>query len=163
MPSSLAELIEMSLIEEFRTTIKINQIIHSKEIISNNPTSTHQLFQILCAMNLINAALKKREFKKEVYYGMLKPKVSKLLKFILENNIIKFDIEFYIDQLDHCAYIEVYGLQFSFHNITIDEKLKEFINSSQNKPKIWKGIRLQNIAGELFDYSINKKSLYHKS
>lgn len=155
--TDLLEIIKLSENDEFKTTVTIHQITEAKKIINKRPISISNLFQVLCAMNLINAALKKKEFKQEVYYGMLKPKVSKLLRYVLENDQLKFDIKFYINSSEYCAYIEVYGLQFSFHNITIDEQLKEFIDSPKNKPKAWKGVRLQKIAGELFDYANNNK------
>ncbi|EJL70329.1 hypothetical protein, partial [Chryseobacterium populi] len=61
---------------------------------------------------------------------------------------------------DKCAYIEIYDLQFGFHNIIIDEKLQNFIESPDNNPKPWKGIRLQKVAGELFNYAINNTANY---
>lgn len=107
-------------------------------------------------MNLINAALKRKEYKSNekdalVYYGLLKPYVSKLFNNILDNRQ-KFEIDFYINHQENCAYIEIEGLQFSFHSIAIDESLKTFISSPLNNPKPWKSIRLQKIAGALFDW-----------
>lgn len=53
----------------------------------------------------------------------------------------------YIDQSKQCCFIDIMGLQSSFHNI----------NSEANRTKEWKGVRLQGIAGELFDYIVTKK------
>jgi hypothetical protein len=112
-------------------------------------------------MNLINAALKRKEYKvKEnaiIYYGMLKPKVSRLLNYMLEIDNLNYNCDFYIDKNEHCAYVEIEGLQFSFHNINITENLQSFIDSTKNQPRPWKEVRLQKIAGELFDYITNKK------
>ena len=47
-------------------------------------------------------------------------------------------------------YIRSFGFQFSFHNITITENIKRFIESELNIPVTWDGIRLQAIAKELF-------------
>ena len=159
MANALIDIIELSKIEDFKTNILTNQVLNAKKLINDNPKTTAHLFLILCAMNLLNAALKDKQFNQEVYYGMLKPKVSKLLNFILDENKLKFDIKFYINQQEHCAYIEVNTLQFSFHNIMIDKKLQNFINSPQNKVRKWKGVRLQKIAGELFDYAFNEKKV----
>lgn len=156
MYDQLTDLIELSRIDDFKTVIVMPQIIEAKKLIKKNPKTTSELFQILCAMNLLNAALKNKEFKDEVYYGMLKPQVSRLLSFILEQGVIKFDIQFYINQQEQCAYIEIKTLQFSFHNITINEKLQNFINSAENKVRKWKGVRLQKIAGELFNYAVDE-------
>ena len=114
-------------------------------------------------MNLINAALKRKEFKSKekdalIHYGLLKPRVSRILHHLIDKRQ-KFEIDCYINQQEQCAYIEVEGLQFSFHSITIDESLKAFINSPLNKPKPWKGVRLQKIAGELFDYMTKNEAL----
>lgn len=152
MFTTLNKILELSKLDNFKTTINYEQIIEAKGLIKKLPQSTKELFQILCSMNLINAALKSKEFNDEIYYGMLKPKVSMLLEYIIENNS-DFTIEIYVDDSKYCAYIELYNLQFSFHNISIGEKLKGFIKSPLNKPVNWKGLRLQKIAGELFEYS----------
>ncbi|MCC9073277.1 hypothetical protein ACFSJW_08555 [Flavobacterium artemisiae] len=156
MFNELLEIIELTKIKEFKTDITYEQIFQAKEIIKKAPESSQHLFLILCAMNLINAAIKTKKFKDEIHYGMLKPKVSGLLMTILDINTINLDVEFYIDKLKQCAYIEIYDLQFGFHNITIYKELEDFINSPLNKAKIWKEVPLQKIAGELFDYAIKK-------
>mgnify|MGYP003420303904 CR=1 FL=1 len=162
----LAEIIELSHNDDHISDITIDKLIKDKGILLTTPNNNKELFNVLIAMNLINAALKRKEYKSNendkdaiVYYGMLKPRVSGLFHNII-NNRHKFDIDFYIDNTtkDKCAYIEIEGLQFSFHNITIDESLIDFINSPLNNPKPWKGVRLQKIAGELFDYSTKKEA-----
>lgn len=154
MFNELLEIIELTKLDEFKTTITYEQIIQAKDIIKKTPKSSQHLFLILCSMNLINAAIKTKEFKDDIHYGMLKPKVSKLLISLLDIKKTQLDVEFYIDELKQCAYIEIYDLQFGFHNITIYEELKDFINSPLNKTKTWKAVPLQKIAGELFDYAI---------
>ncbi|AZA55363.1 hypothetical protein [Chryseobacterium sp. G0201] len=157
MTESLKAIIESSKNNEFETEITLNQVIQAKNLINIEPKNKIDLFSVICSMNLINAAIKSKNFKEMVYYGMLKPKVSQFLKYILENEKLKSEVQFYIDKADKCAYIEIYDLQFGFHNITIDEKLQNFIESPGNNPKPWKGIRLQKVAGELFNYAINNK------
>jgi len=66
-------------------------------------------------------------------------------------------INIYKDPVVLCAYFEIENLQFIFHNITIDDELKCFINSIQNNPKPWKEIILHKISGELFDFIVNLK------
>lgn len=160
---SLSAIIELSSIDDHISEITTDKLIEAKAILLTTPNNNKELFNVLIAMNLINAALKRKEFKSRekdalIHYGLLKPRVSRILHHLI-NKRQKFEIDFYINQQEQCAYIEVEGLQFSFHNITIDESLKAFINSPLNKPKPWKGLRLQKIAGELFDYMTKKEAL----
>lgn len=159
----LDQIIELSKNDNHKTEITIDKVVEAKRIIAVVPKDNKELFQVLASMNLINAALKRKEFKSKekdalIHYGMLKPRVSKIFHLILDNPKM-FEIDFYINSEEKCAYIEIEGLQFSFHNITIDESLKTFINSLLNIPQPWKGIRLQKIGGELFDYALNKKEV----
>lgn len=162
MKKNLSHLIELSYDDTFKTLITLDQVIKAKEQINIIPQNNEELFQVVLSLNLINAALKMKEYKSKeknaiIHYGMLKPKVSKLLNYMLEIDTLEFNCDFYIDAANHCAYIEIAKLQFSFHNITITNKIQTFIDSKKNQPKEWKGIRLQKIAGELFDNFNNKK------
>jgi hypothetical protein len=98
MHTLLTNIIELSNIEDFTASFSINQVVVAKRLIYHTPKTTNHFFQILCAMNLINAALKDKQFNQEIYYGILKPNVSKLLNFILDENKLKFNIKFYINQ-----------------------------------------------------------------
>jgi len=155
MVNELQKIIQLSNFKESKTSINVQQVTLAKKIINTRPSSTKELFLILSAMNLINAAIKTKEFKCEIYYGMLKQHLSKLLVNVLDNEQLKFDAQIYIDRAQNCVYIEIYGLQYSFHNITIYEQLDNFVNSPQNKPAIWKEIPLQKMAAELFIYAIS--------
>jgi hypothetical protein len=162
MKNDLSVILELSYNDNFKSEITIDQILLAKKYINTLPKNTNELLMVILSMNLINAALKRNEYKSKekdaiIYYGMLKPKVSRLLNYMLEIDYLKFDCQFYINTREHCAYIEVEGLQSSFHNISITENLQAFIDSEKNEPKPWKGVRLQKIAGELFDYFSNKK------
>lgn len=161
--SELDQIIQLSYDDTHITEITVDKIADAKVILLTTPKNNRELLKVLVAMNLINAALKLKEFKTKekdalIHYGLLKPRVSRILHHLIDKRQ-KFEIDFYINQQEQCAYIEVEGLQFSFHNITIDESLKAFINSPLNKPKPWKGVRLQKIAGELFDYMTKKEAL----
>ncbi|WP_295677729.1 hypothetical protein [uncultured Empedobacter sp.] len=158
----LNEIIELSKDDDYISEITTEKLIQAKTTLLITPNNNKELFNVLVSMNLINAALKRKEFKSKekdalIHYGFLKPRVSRLFHNLIDNRQ-KFEIDFYINQQEKCAYIEVEGLQFSFHNITIDESLREFINSPLNNPKPWKGIRLQKIAGELFEYNTKKEA-----
>ena len=158
----LKDIIKLSFDDKHNTDITVENVMSAKAILFKTPQNNKELVELVVAMNLINAALKRKEFKSKerdalIYYGMLKPKISKLFHYILEDNFSELNRNFYIDKSNQCAYIEIDGLQFSFHNISITEKLQNFIDSDGNKPKAWRGVRLQKIAGELFDYYINEK------
>lgn len=161
----LIEIIKKSSDNDFQSHITVEQIKKAKKYIINLPNTSEELMHILVSLNLINAALKRKEFKSKekdalIHYGLLKPKVSRLLDYICtETKFNDFECQFYIDSKEQCAYIELLDLQFSFHNISITENLNEFILSEFNKPKVWRGIRLQKIAGELFDYFTIKKEV----
>ena len=159
----IGEIISLAEKEDHVTLITKETLIRAKATLGITPNDNQELFKVLVSMNLINAALKRKEFTSKekdalIHYGLLKPRVSRLFHNLIDNRQ-KFEIDFYINQHENCAYVEINGLQFSFHNITIDEPLKAFINSPLNNPKPWKGIRLQKIAGELFDYSTKKEAL----
>lgn len=160
----LENIIKLSHNDDYISDITIEKLEYAKKILVTSPKNNKELYRVLVSMNLINAALKRKEFKSKkgdkdvlIHYGLLKPRVSRLFNNLVENQQ-KFEIDFYINQQEKCAYIEIEGLQFSFHNITIDEPLKAFIKSDQNNPKPWKGVRLQKIAGELFDYVTKKEA-----
>ena len=158
----LNTLIELSHNDDHISEITTEKLVQAKAILLITPINNKELIKVLVAMNLINAALKRKEFKSKdkgalIHYGLLKPRVSRLFHNLIDNRQ-KFEIDFYINQQEKCAYIEIEGLQFSFHNITIDESLKAFINSPLNNPKPWKGIRLQKIAGELFVHFTKKEA-----
>ena len=154
MHKELSEILKLAALDEFNTVITFENVAQAKDYIKRKPESTEELFLIVCAMNLINAGIMTKKFKEHIHYGMLKPRVSKLLLAILDGTDKQFEIQFYINASQQCAYIEIYGLQFGFHNITIYDELKVFINSTENKPVEWKGIRLQKIANELFTYAV---------
>lgn len=58
--------------------------------------------------------------------------------------------ELYYDAQKHCMYVRCYGIQFSFHNIIVTEKIHAFANSPLNIPVECDGNRLQPISKELF-------------
>lgn len=75
MSNQLSEIIELSKVEDFKTNISINQALEAKRIINVAPKSTENLFQILCAMNLLNAALKDKKFKSVIHMVSLNRKL----------------------------------------------------------------------------------------
>lgn len=128
-----------------------DDIIEALKRVDEHPVSKKHLFLILCAANLLNAAVKTQHYKRKISYASIKPKVQKLASFCIEHHSDKDFIEqLYIEGSGACVYIRCYGLQFSFHNVNMDETLQNFAKSSKNKMVPWDGVRLQMIASQLF-------------
>ena len=116
--SELDKILQLSYDDTHITEITIDKIVDAKVILLTTPKNNRELLKVLVAMNLINAALKRKEFRTKeknalVYYGMLKPRVSRLFHNILDNRS-KFDIDFYIKPKDTCAYIEINAYNLAF-------------------------------------------------
>jgi hypothetical protein len=139
---------------DFVTVISENNVLKAQEIMKINAYSKVEFFKILASLNLLNAAIKRPEFKKQVSYIEIKGNVSRVLNYLISLKINKYDIDFSINPIEKCAYIEIFNLQFSFHNIYINEKINTFIASERNNIKPWKEIRLQKIAGEIFNLAL---------
>ena len=117
-------------------------------------------FLVLSSLNLLNFAVKQKEFKGEFGYGLIKPAVAKIVKICFENIDKHLVDEIYYNVKEQCVYIRCYGIQFSFHNVGAKLIGEEFITSSLNKRVGWDGIRLQPIALELFSLA---KECYEKN
>lgn len=128
----------------------IELIEEAKLNIKQNPQYKDDVFLAFCSLNLLNAAIKMEEYKDGLSYGFIKPSVSKLVEFCITHKDDKLAEELYYSQTERCMYIRSFGFQFSFHNITITDNIKSFIESELNVPVRWDGIRLQAIAKELF-------------
>tara|TARA_B110000240_G_C13295996_1_gene366356 strand:- start:432 stop:758 length:327 start_codon:yes stop_codon:yes gene_type:complete len=75
------------------------------------------------------------------------------LQSILVNRIEKgnFTVPLYIE--GDLIIIEIFDLQISFHNIPMNDILKQYEQSEHNKEIIWNEIKLQPIAPLLLKYS----------
>jgi hypothetical protein len=127
----------------------------AKENLSLEPHDKRDVFLILCSINFLNAMIKKNEYKDVIHYGVIKPRVSRLFDQCIEDNTLVD--EFFFNQKERCAYIRSYGLQFSFHNIKITEKINVFVQSPKNKVAPWDRIPLQPIAEKLFQMACGLK------
>ena len=116
-------------------------------------SSKKQVFHYLASLNLLNSAIKNPAFKGQIRYQEFKPKAAELFTFILRNNMNLID-EVYYSLSESCLYVRCFGLQFSFHRTGIDSKImKNFIYSDANESVAWDGIRLQQIAAQLFQFA----------
>lgn len=133
----------------------------SVEIAWNNRydyvNNSAEAFYLLAGLNLLNTAIKQKEYKKQLSYIGIKKNVSRLLTFFAKtnNNYVE---KFWINpEEQNCAYIELFDLQFSFHNILMNDTLKNYVNSTQNRIEEWGGVRLQRISEEIFLIALEHK------
>ena len=125
-------------------------INEAKQYIQRDIQSKNDVFMKLCSLNLLNASIKDKEYKKELSYGYIKPRVSWLVNFLASHLENGYADELYYDTQGQCMYIRCYGILFSFHNIIVTKEDSTFANSALNHPVEWDGIRLQPISKDLF-------------
>lgn len=118
---------------------------------------TREVFLYLSAINLLNAAIKHTEYKKELGYGFIKGKALLAAKIIITRYRYN-DIRYYYDTNEKCLYIDVYGVVFSFHNILEDPLIIE--TAAKSDRIVWPEIRLQRIATPLFELA---KTMYNRT
>ncbi|MBD5262484.1 MAG: hypothetical protein HDS39_00210 [Bacteroides sp.] len=100
----------------------------------------------LCALNLLNAAIKKPDFKKALSYALIKCNAG-----VLVGKIDQLDgsaASYYYNMEERCLYYEIYGVIFSFHDVRYSPELQK---ASSASPIEWSGIRLQRIAQPLME------------
>ncbi len=79
----LNTLIELSHNDNHKSDIATDKLFQAKTSLLVKPNNNIELLNNLIAMNLINAVLKRKEFKSKekealIHYGLLKPRVSRL-------------------------------------------------------------------------------------
>lgn len=163
LDSRITALKEAANSDNFSTLIEKNDISNARSLIGTNAYSSPHFFVILTAINLLNTAIKQLDHKSELDYSFIKGNVSRVLHYLISLNQHNYELTFFIDPKEKCAYIQIYNLQFSFHNININETISAFINSDRNKSMHWKGIRLQKIAGELFRTAMEYREMNEES
>ena len=142
-------------------SLPIDDLVVDEAIsVINNLTETDSksLFYLLSAVNLLNAAIKVKKNNSQIYYGLIKSKVSKIADNVLKTPNAFYETSVFYDTNKKCIYFDVYGVVFSFHQIQ-ETKLIKTVASTNNKI-IWPGIRLQQIAQSLYLYG---KEYYEKN
>lgn len=119
----------------------------------NDISNANQLFLVLAAINLLNAAIKKNEFKKELTYSFIKSKATMLLELLIEMDSLQ-NVSYFYNREEKCMYVKVYGVIFSFHHIAESETI---LNNIQDEIE-WEGIRLQKIAIEVYELALKNCS-----
>lgn len=125
-------------------------IIHGKD-----PRDKDEFFLNLAAVNLLNAAAKKKEFKKIAPYKDIKRHATYLFSLWVADHTLAEEASY--DIADKCLYIRCHTLQFSFHFIYDKyQPIVDFIHSDENKPTTWDGVKLQPIAVDLLNIAVEK-------
>ena len=118
-------------------------------VIFLHPKNTDEVFLQLCALNLLNAAIKIEPFKDYLSYDLIKTNAAKLIKVIdgLKND----DVSYFYNKEEDCLYFELGGIVFSFHHVP---STSEILKASFANPIIWPGKRLQRIAQPLLNQAL---------
>ena len=151
LEGQISGLVEQARNENFLSEITDDEVSRAKLLACENVYSAGDVFLMLSSVNLLNAAVKRAAYKKVLHYGLIKGKATRLLVHLIRMDFTEYGIDLYINPAEKCAYVEIFGLQFSFHNIGLNDHLGAFAESDRNRIKPWKEIRLQRVAGELFN------------
>ena len=123
-----------------------------EEILNHAQMEVHtkqELFLRLCALNNLNALVKKKENKDDLSYGMIKPKALQLAIDLMKNGQSGLCEEIYVKEKEDCLYIRCYGLQFSFHHINVKVLVNNYPQLC-NANAIWDGVKLQPVGETLY-------------
>lgn len=109
--------------------------------------NTKGLFYYLTAVNLLNAAIKRKEYKNKLRYSFIKGEVAVIVEYVIRRYTL-YNVNYYYSESESCIYRKVYDVVFSFHNIPTE--ILEYEDVGKQKKIEWSGIRLQRIAQPLF-------------
>ncbi|KJR46277.1 hypothetical protein UF75_3363 [Desulfosporosinus sp. I2] len=164
---SLLEEIKNPFFSEYE--IIKSDIMEALGILKIDVTNAYDAFYYLAAMNLMNAWLNR---KKKIKNGILMEKEEKLFKNmyffktyvqkVITNLIINNipEVEIFIDK--DLVIVEIFKIQFSFHNIPSNQIISEFIRSNKYRPIEWSGKRLQPIAPLILNYARMTRNEYYE-
>jgi len=114
-----------------------------------HPKNEDEVFLMLCALNLLNAAIKAESFKDHLSYDLIKTNAAKLVAFI--DDLKDGDISYYYNNEEFCLYFKLGDIVFSFHHVPL---INEILKASFANPISWPGIRLQKIAQPLLNLAV---------
>ena len=120
-----------------------------KLVLYLHPKNENEVFLMLCALNLLNAAIKTELFKDNLSYDLIKTNAAKLVSVIdaLKNN----DVSYYYNKDEYCLYLKYGDVVFSFHHVPLTS---EILKASFASPISWPNICLQRIAQSLMDLAL---------
>lgn len=118
------------------------------------PRNNLEAFRVFCALNVISVGAKKKLVDNHRANGILRPHVTRVVAYALEHPELDLLDGIYIDTSTkpNCVFIMCMGIQFSYHNIPLDnDATVSFCNSENNRPIAFDGIKKQPIAEEMFE------------
>lgn len=126
-----------------------NEVEEAVKQIIRTVRTKNDAFLVLCSLNLLNAAVKKDEYKELTGYGLIKPAVSKFIQscMMYDNNLVD---EIYYHAKERCVYIRCFDIQFSFHNIDMKLISPYIVSAISNEAVKWDRVKLQPLALDLF-------------
>lgn len=117
--------------------------------------SIDEAFLFFASMNYLNAYVKINDANNSMYkrYDFKRDVVG-----VLEGCVLRpiESMNIYIDS--DVTYVELVGLQFSFHHLPKSAVLQEYQKGETNRSIEWKGIRLQPFAKEILETAIDSAS-----
>lgn len=141
--------------------LDVNQEIRNDDVplalkkISTRVHNKRDVLVSLSALNLLNAAIKNKQYKNTLSYQTIKGHVTRLIGYCITAKSNKYLDEVFINKDEnYCAYARCLGLQFSFHNIGRNDTINSFIDSTDNIIGSWDKIKLQPIAPVIFRKAI---------
>lgn len=146
------------LIPEWQQKVSDRQFLDSDEVLVNrainfvlflHPKNEDEIFLLLCALNLLNAAVKTEPFKDKLSYDLIKTNAAKLVAVV--DSLKEDGISYYYNKEEFCLYYKVGNIVFSFHHVPLTS---EILKASFSNSITWPGIRLQKIAVPLLNYTI---------
>ena len=139
-----------------------SELMEALGIMKIVPTNKNDLFYYLASMNLLNFWINRNKQQKdnkeklfrEMYF--FKTYLSETVTHLVTNDNLTSKI--YLEA--NLVMIELNNFQFSFHNVPLNDKLKNYLKSNDNKYMEWKGKKLQPISPLIFRYAkeLNKSS-----
>lgn len=124
------------------------------DITKTRPQSKRECFLKFAALNRLNALVKKDVYKGVIKYWQIKPKVYELVKAVFEAGHREFFDAIYWDKAEKCIYINIYGLQFCYHNVTFDGLNDDDKNYITSYPQTWEGLRLQPVSEAIYNKAL---------
>ena len=131
-----------------------NTIEEAFEYTCRMPQNNLEAFRVFCALNVISVGAKKKLVDNHRANGILRPHVARVATYALEHPELDLLDGIYIDTSTkpNCIFIMCMGIQFSYHNIPLDNNtIVSFCNSEKNRPIAFDGIKKQPIAEEMFE------------
>ena len=129
-----------------------NNVIDSMKAAQEKCYSLDDYFRCFSALNLLNAAIKTPKWKKLLTYSFIKGNATRLWTHCIYHPTKGLD--FYYNAGENVLYFKIYGVVFSYHNVTQNSKAQLFSEAAEQSPIEWPGVRLQRFPVELWELSM---------